>query len=166
MYRKIDDFLGSWTYETEATVKVLSALTDEALGQQVYSEGRTLGRIAWHIIQTLPEMGGRTGLQVAGPGEEEPVPSSASEIVRQFEVAASSLREEVQTSWTDAELEVQDDMYGEMWMRGRSLAALVGHQTHHRGQMTVLMRQAGLTVPGVYGPAKEEWVDYGMSPQE
>ena len=166
MYRKIDDFLGSWTYETEATVKVLSALTDEALGQQAYSEGRTLGRIAWHIIQTLPEMGGRTGLQVAGPGEEEPVPSSASEIVRRFEAAASSLREEVQTSWTDAELEVQDDMYGEMWMRGGSLAALVGHQTHHRGQMTVLMRQAGLTVPGVYGPAKEEWVDYGMPPQE
>ncbi len=166
MYRKIEDFLGSWTYEIEATAKVFSALTDESLEQQVYPEGRTLGRIAWHIIQTLPEMGGRTGLQVAGPGEDEPVPLSASEIVRQFQAAASSLQEEVQASWTDAELEVQDDMYGEMWMRGRSLAALVGHQTHHRGQITVLMRQAGLTVPGVYGPAKEEWVDYGMPPQE
>ena len=28
--------------------------------------------------------------------------------------------------------------------------------------MTVLMRQAGLTVPGVYGPAKEEWATAGM----
>ena len=28
--------------------------------------------------------------------------------------------------------------------------------------MTVLMRQAGLTVPGVYGPAKEEWAVAGM----
>ena len=51
-------------------------------------------------------------------------------------------------------------------MRGQSLAALVGHQTHHRGQMAPLMRQAGLKVPGVYGPSKEEWVDYGMPPQE
>ena len=39
---------------------------------------------------------------------------------------------------------------------------LVTHQTHHRGQMTVLMRQAGLKVPDVYGPAKEGWATYGM----
>jgi hypothetical protein len=26
------------------------------------------------------------------------------------------------------------------------------------------MRQAGLRVPGVYGPAKEEWEDLGMEP--
>jgi len=26
----------------------------------------------------------------------------------------------------------------------------------------VLMRQAGLTVPGIYGPAKEGWKDFGM----
>jgi uncharacterized damage-inducible protein DinB len=28
--------------------------------------------------------------------------------------------------------------------------------------MTVLMRQAGLRVPGIYGPAKEEWEEHGM----
>jgi len=45
-----------------------------------------------------------------------------------------------------------------------SLQVLVVHQAHHRGQMTVLMRQAGLKVPGVYGPAREEWTAYGMQP--
>lgn len=39
---------------------------------------------------------------------------------------------------------------------------LNGLETHHLGQMTVLMRQAGLNVPGVYGPSKEEWTAYGM----
>ena len=34
---------------------------------------------------------------------------------------------------------------------------LIQHQAHHRGQLTVLMRQADLKVPGVYGPSKEEW---------
>ena len=43
------------------------------------------------------------------------------------------------------------------------LMTLINHQNHHRGQMTVLMRQAGLTVPGVYGPAKEEWVGWDGS---
>jgi uncharacterized damage-inducible protein DinB len=28
--------------------------------------------------------------------------------------------------------------------------------------MTVLMRQAGLRVPGVYGPSQEEWSQFGM----
>ncbi len=39
---------------------------------------------------------------------------------------------------------------------------LIGPETHHLGQMTELMRQAGLKVPGVYGPSKEEWTAYGM----
>jgi uncharacterized damage-inducible protein DinB len=32
--------------------------------------------------------------------------------------------------------------------------------------MTVLMRQAGLRVPGIYGPAKEDWASMNMPPQE
>jgi uncharacterized damage-inducible protein DinB len=53
-------------------------------------------------------------------------------------------------------------MYGETWKKGFTLYCMVSHQTHHRGQITVLMRQAGLKVHGVYGPAKEEWAEMGM----
>jgi uncharacterized damage-inducible protein DinB len=53
-------------------------------------------------------------------------------------------------------------MYGQRWKRGFTLTALVEHQIHHRGQMTVLMRQAGLRVPGIYGPAREDWASMGM----
>ena len=166
MFRKIEDFLGSWAYETEATVKVFQQLTDASLAQRVYSEGRTLGLIAWHIVRTLPEMGGRTGLKIQGPGEDDPVPPTAEEISSGFKVAADSLGQEIRSHWGDDDLEEEDDMYGEMWSRGKTLAALLNHQTHHRGQMTVLMRQAGLTVPGVYGPSLEEWVAYGMPAQE
>jgi len=166
MFRTIQDFLGSWAYETEATEKVFSQLTDASLDQKVTPDGRSLGRLAWHIIQTLPEMGGRTGLAIEGPGETEPVPSDAGEMARQFLETAKSLEDAVRAGWADADLDVEDDMYGEMWPRGKSLSALVNHQIHHRGQMTVLMRQAGLPVPGVYGPSREEWKAYGMPPQD
>gem|GEM_PF-5815448 len=56
----------------------------------------------------------------------------------------------------------EDNMYGEVWKKGQTLIYLLLHQTHHRGQMTVLMRQAGLKVSGIYGPAKEEWEAMGM----
>jgi len=166
MYRKTDDFLQAWARETESTVKVFDTLTDESLGQKTYAEGRTLGRLAWHITQTLPEMCNRTDLGVVGPGEEEPIPASAAEISARFKEAADSLAAQIRAKWTDDTLELEDDMYGERWRRGRTLDVLIRHQTHHRGQMTVLMRQAGLKVPGVYGPSKEEWADYGAPPQE
>ena len=54
------------------------------------------------------------------------------------------------------------EMYGSRWTRAGVLQSLVRHQIHHRGQATVLMRQAGLAVPGVYGPAREEWAKMGM----
>ena len=76
------------------------------------------------------------------------------------------MAEQIAKHWTDAMLVETVPMYGEDWTRGKVLAALILHQAHHRGQMNVLMRQAGLGVPGVYGPSKEEWVNYGMPAQE
>ena len=107
MFRTVADFQKAWEYETECTLKMLRALSDASLQQAVTPHDRTLGRIAWHVVTSVPEMMNRTGL---------------------------------------------------------TLAVLVRHQAHHRGQMTVLMRQAGLKVPGVYGPAREEWAEFGMQP--
>ena len=73
---------------------------------------------------------------------------------------------EATENWNDESLLESDEMYGDSWKRGTTLTILISHQAHHRGQMTVLMRQAGLLVPGVYGPSKEEWVSYGMEPMD
>ncbi len=161
MYRKIEDFRKAWKYEQESTGKLLRNLTDESLSQKVTPDGRDLGFIAWHISQTLTEMLGLVGLTVDGPGPEDAPPQTAAEITAVFERAAQSVFDEVAGYWTDETLLQEDNMYGETWSRGLSLFYLIAHQAHHRGQMTVLMRQAGLTVPGVYGPAKEEWAAMG-----
>jgi uncharacterized damage-inducible protein DinB len=76
------------------------------------------------------------------------------------------LADQIGAKWKDATLMQEKNFYGMMWKLGMMLDILIRHEVHHRGQMTVLMRQAGLKVPGVYGPAKEEWANYGMKPQE
>jgi uncharacterized damage-inducible protein DinB len=162
MFRRTADFQKTWTEEREATLKIFRALTDASLPQAVTKNDRTLGRMAWHLVIGLGEMMNRTGLAVAGPAPDAPVPASATAIVEAYEAASKSVADQVAAKWTDASLEVVDDMYGEKWPRGLTLYVLIIHQTHHRGQMTVLMRQAGLKVPGVYGPAREEWSAYGM----
>jgi len=165
MFRRIDDFAVAWKNETDATLKLMRACTDASLAQAVTPKGRTLGRLAWHITQTLPEMLGHAGLPVTGPDEAAPVPKLA-DIVATYEAAAPAVIEAVRAQWTDAMLEQSIPMYGQHWRLGDILYALVLHQTHHRGQMTVLMRQAGLVVPGVYGPAAEEWAGMGMPTPE
>lgn len=162
MYRKIEDFQRDWKYEVESTVKFLQNLTDESLSQKVTENGRSLGFLAWHLLVTMNEMPEKVGLKIEAPAPDSEVPTSAAEIAATYEKAALSVSREVFENWTDATLEQEDNMYGDTWKRGLTLLYLMMHQTHHRGQMSVLMRQAGLKVPGVYGPAAEEWTAMGM----
>jgi uncharacterized damage-inducible protein DinB len=111
-------------------------------------------------------MASKTGLSVEGPGEKDAVPDTAAEILAAYKTASSSLLEQVTGKWRDEDLRIEDEMYGEKWVRGFTLKVLVDHEIHHRGQMTVLMRQAGLKVPGIYGPSMEEWDQYGMKAPE
>jgi uncharacterized damage-inducible protein DinB len=39
---------------------------------------------------------------------------------------------------------------------------LVHHEIHHRGQMRVLMRQAGLRPSAMHGPVREDWAAMGV----
>lgn len=161
VFRRIEDFHASWSAESSATIKILRACTETSMAQRVGPGGRTLGRLAWHLTITLGEMLGHAGLRLAAEPEDAPAPALA-EIIRRYEAGAAAVESAVAGQWTDAMLGEPVPMYGETWMRGAVLAALIVHQAHHRGQMTVLMRQAGLRVPGVYGPAAEEWAAMGL----
>ena len=166
MYRTIQDFLADWAQENDSTLKVFKNLTDASLKQKVSAEGRSLGHLAWHIVLTLGEMGDKAGLKVDAPPENAPDPNTASVIVAAYDKAGSSITSEVKQKWNDKMLAEEINMYGEKWTRSATLASIIKHQIHHRAQMTVLMRQAGLKVPGVYGPSREEWSQYGMPTQE
>ncbi len=166
MYYKLSDFIEDWKYESESTIKVLSNLTNASLTKISGENIRTPGRLAWHIAGAISELGHRMGLAFVEIDQDSPFPSTAKEIVDEYKRASDGLIKEIIEKWTDETLLVEDDMYGEMWKKGKTLGVLLTHQIHHRGQLTVVMRLAGLKVPGVYGPAKEEWANYGMQPQE
>ena len=162
MFRKIEDFETSWDWLTKGTTKILNALTNESLSKSVADDHRTLGRIAWHLVVTLPEMMKHTGLEISSIKEDDPIPSTVEAISKAYTMASSAVLDQVKSKWDDAALDTENEMYGEKWKKGVTLKVLIEHEIHHRGQMTVLMRQAGLKVPGMYGPSKEEWTTYGM----
>lgn len=161
MFKTIEEFLINWGHESGSTQKVLDILTDASLGQEVSPKDRTLGRIAWHITTTLDEMLSRTGLQFEATPHDAPVPTTAAEIAEAYRYSNEAVVVAMKEQWSDETLNKNIDMYGEQWPVATILSILTSHQTHHRGQMTVLMRQAGLSVPGVYGPSREEWAEFG-----
>jgi uncharacterized damage-inducible protein DinB len=167
MYNTIQEFIQAWKSEAKMTEHVLEVLTDESLSQPITDGHRTLGRIAWHITTTIPEMMGYTGLglqEMLKP--DAPVPTKATEIVGAYKNISAAMVDEISKKWNDDSLKIADEMYGEKWERRFTVTALIQHQIHHRGQMTVLLRQAGIKVPSIYGPAKEDWQAYGMEVPE
>jgi uncharacterized damage-inducible protein DinB len=166
MYRKIEDFINDWAYESESTLKLFNNLSDESLTKHTGSNLRTAGRLAWHITTSIGEIMHRTGLSFQTVNTDAPIPNTAKELIEEYKRASENLINQIKDKWNDDSLEQVDDMYGEQWKRGSTLAVLINHQIHHRGQLTIVMRLNDLKVPGVYGPSKEEWSQMGMPAQE
>jgi uncharacterized damage-inducible protein DinB len=163
MYHTIAEFVADWAQESAGTAKLMAALTDASLAQPVTEGDRSLGWTAWHIVGAMVHFARRVGLELKIATADVPVPEHAAQIAEAYQQAARELAELVREKWTDATLKIEEEVFpGRCWARGVTLQVLLRHEIHHRGQMTVLMRQAGLRVPGVYGPAREEWAAMGM----
>jgi uncharacterized damage-inducible protein DinB len=166
MFRRLSDFYGDWGYNSGSTQKILDVLTDDSLKQEVTSSNRNLGRIAWHLVTSIQVLMLPTGLTFDSPSQDEPVPATSKEIADTFRQVNKSFIEAVQSKWIDEDLTVLNNIFGQELPNGVTLSILNQHQIHHRGQITVLMRQAGLMVPGIYGPAREEWAKLGLEEPE
>jgi len=149
------ELLAYFQHEAHVTQRVFEALTDASLTQQVTEKDRSLGEIAWHLVTSIPEMLRLVGLAIPGPQHHDPAPQKAEELARAYRQVSEAAHAAMANQWDDAALSEVHEVYGYRWSKAQTVAALIAHQTHHRGAMTVLMRQAGLRVPEIYGPTRD-----------
>lgn len=154
MYRKSADFIEDWTASAAGTRSVMQAITNDKMNFAIVEGHNTLGWLAWHLVNSTGFFGHVAGLQIPAPGREVAMPSDMAEIIQHYDKVVDAFKNQAATL-TDEMLTEKVDGFGAPLERGKVLRTLVDHQTHHRGQMTVLLRQAGLTVPGIMGPTKE-----------
>lgn len=168
MYHTLKEFTDEYKMESQSTLKLLNVLTTDSLYKTVDGKVRSIGRLSYHIAHTIAEMMSKTGLDITcdikNPAEDTSI--TAEQIVSAYQNAVNQFLAEIETKWTDASLQQTNNMYGQDWSVALTLSILLKHEIHHRGQLTVLMRLAGLVVPGVYGPSAEEWEQYGMKQEE
>jgi len=166
MFRTIQDFVNLWKMETDCTIKIFLKITDDKFNHKVSPNIRSLGKLAWHITQTLTEMPYKAGIVEKDYLDEITVPDSVQKIVDTYKKYSKVLIRSLESKWTDKDLNDEIDMYGQRWEKKKILLSLITHQIHHRAQMTIIMRLQNIPVPGVYGPSKEEWLQFGMDPQD
>ncbi len=166
MYRKVSDFTRVWDEEIEMTIHLFQEIKFDKKGEKFNENVRSLERLVWHICQSITEMGHRGGLFAEDVLEQKTCPATIEEVIETYKTYANLFRKHLLATWKDKHLTETLPMYGEEWAKGRILSVLLSHQTHHRGQLTVVMRILGLPVVGLYGPAKEEWGQYGMATME
>lgn len=153
MYRQVGDFLEEWEVAAEGTLQVLQAVTDDKLEQSIVEGHSTLGWLGWHLVDTTGYVSRLAGLTVPMMGQDEAIPMTAGEIAAAYETAAEAVKEEAAKLYNE-DLLANTGIEGYA-TKGALLRYLIDHQTHHRGQMMVLLRQAGLPVPPVMGPTQE-----------
>ncbi len=166
MYHTIDEFLSDWVFESGSTLHLFKNLTDDSLKFKPNDNVRSAGRLAWHITLSMSEMISRAGLSIGTIDKTEPVPEHAEKIYQTYADLSKALADAVRQRWNDNSLDEEISMFGENWPKRQVLTSLIKHQIHHRGQLTIVMRQAGLKVTGTYGPSFEEWASMGMQPME
>lgn len=79
-----------------------------------------------------------------------------------FKKVSAQAAQVIEQQWTDELLSRVQNAFGREESNATILMGLIKHIVHHRGQATILIRQAGLKPFGVYGPPKEDWIHLGV----
>ncbi|WP_042352571.1 DinB family protein [Bacillus massiliigorillae] len=156
MYQTVEGFLNVWQMESSLTQKLMNQLTDESLKQEIAPGYWSLGETAWHIVVVGGLIAKQTGLDFNSPSPESPIPALAKEIAEGYQQMSQGILAAVKKQWKDGDLLAESAIFGQPQANGATLSMLVSHEIHHRGQMSVLMHQAGVKVPGIYGPSKDD----------
>jgi uncharacterized damage-inducible protein DinB len=158
-----DALLPELDHEVALTRKVLERIPEDRFDWKPHAKSFSLGQLASHLA-TLPQWGsmtinmGELDLDVTAP---QPALTSRAEILAKFDEQTGAFRSAL-TGRTDAELTA-------MWtlkQKGKTIFSMpkvsvlrsfvMNHLIHHRGQLSVYLRQLDVPLPSIYGPSADE----------
>jgi uncharacterized damage-inducible protein DinB len=159
----IDEMLQELEQEAQTTRRVLERVPDNKLAWRPHEKARTLGELALHVA-TVP--GGvaefvASPSPVQAPNFTDASPKSASELIPALDQSIATAKR-VLGAMDDPQLLAT----WRMMKDGRELLALprvavlrsimLNHWYHHRGQLSVYLRELDVPIPSIYGPSADE----------
>jgi uncharacterized damage-inducible protein DinB len=158
-----DFMLPEFDHEMATTRKLLERVPDDRLSWKPHAKSYSLGQLAQHVAG-IPWWGYMTlahpeiDLEVYPPPEEA---GSRAAILASFEKNAAKAREAL-AGVTDGELlapwslKKGDETMFTMPKATVWRSFVMNHLVHHRGQLSVYLRQQDVPLPSMYGPSADE----------
>jgi uncharacterized damage-inducible protein DinB len=157
-----ESLLPEFDHEMASTRKLLERVPADRLGWKPHPKSKTLGELATHVTE-LARWGLRFEKDAFQIGSEKaPAMASATEYVTRFDENVRGSRAAIART-PDAAMQEEFTVVrptGEIFFKVPRQSVLRGvllnHLIHHRGQLTVYLRQNDVALPGMYGPTADE----------
>jgi uncharacterized damage-inducible protein DinB len=157
---ELQTFINFWNYEAKKTAELLGALPADQYDFRPDPQARSLGELAWHLAEvdayptwSIEQGGFQPGARPQGMERPRSIEALAPGYERIHAEAVKRIQH-----LSPADLDRKISGFGGRDMRIRELlwGAVLFHMIHHRGQLSILARLAGGTVPSIFGPNREE----------
>ena len=158
----IEAFIQELEQESQTTRRVLERVPGDRLGWKPHDKSMSLGQLALHVATTpggVSDMVRQSPMPV--PQFIQPSATSAAELLPALEQSVAKAKENLRAIG-DAGLAgtfrvVQGDNDVMAMPVGAVLRfIMLNHWYHHRGQLSVYLRELGVPVPSIYGPSADE----------
>ena len=158
----IDALIQELDQEAQPTRRVLERVPGDKLGWKPHPKSMSLGQLAMHVATTpggVAEITQQSPFPM--PQFTQPSATSAAELVPALDQSVARAREILRG--------MNDGSLGKMWRVvdgdkevmampvGAVLRSIMlNHWYHHRGQLSVYLRELNVPVPSIYGPSADE----------
>lgn len=160
---RIQEMLQELDQEAVTTRRVLERVPFDRLSWQPHERSMTMSVLAMHVA-TLPgalaDVAMADGFDVTAP-IPRPEAESVTQLLETLDASLARAHERLG--------DISDAQLGEPWRmiaggsvvgeipRGAFIrSVLLNHWYHHRGQLSVYLREIGAAVPAIYGPSADE----------
>lgn len=158
----IDSFLQELEHEAKTTRRVLERVPDSQLGWRPHPKSRTLGELALHVAGTPGEVAKLAAQsEIQAPDFKDAVPTSAAELIPALDESIATARQllgKMDDATLNGTWRVKRNGQEVLAMPRAALlrSIMLNHWYHHRGQLSVYLRELGVAVPSIYGPSADE----------
>jgi uncharacterized damage-inducible protein DinB len=158
----IDGMLQELEMEAQTTRRVLERVPDDKLTWRPHARARTLGELALHIAQVpgnVAQIAAQS--QIQAPQFSDPSPRRASDLIPALDQSIAKAKSLLGGMDDAAMMSTWRMMHGDQELLALPRVAflrsiLLNHWYHHRGQLTVYLKELDVPIPSVYGPSADE----------
>jgi uncharacterized damage-inducible protein DinB len=155
-------FLQELEAEAQITRRLLERVPQAHLGWKPHQKSMTLGQLARHVATTpggVAEEVAKPAMEV--PSFEQPSVTHASELLPLLDESVARAHAVLSPMDDVALATIWRVVDGDRELLAMPRAAFVrsimlNHWYHHRGQLSVYLRQLNVPLPSIYGPSADE----------